>query len=359
MKGVNDGTDNAQGGQDQYEVSRSALGSNGERAGALTSSGLPVDKTIGFVLAIVSLTVVLCLHFEHHKRLRRRTTSSGQRGIYVIICRLAPAVAMAHCIAVVMPPLSEFMLVVSEVYISVAMYAFLELQLMLLWQKKHDEENGGGGGRSEVSLAFVVDPHDYLTEIEDFLQGKAHREVWAPPPLHIILRWLPFLQRLPCGKQTVPSYKLLKFTRHALIAYIFGLPFKTFFDIVVKDEFAGVEKYIFIPFVAVEFVLANVALYALLITYNLTKESLKDFNVLWKFVAIKAIVAVGFWQGLFFASLSAGLKGSAAADFGEAVVFWQAVVRTVEAIPLCLLLHFAFPHEELPMTSCTSASMLL
>ena len=84
-----------------------------------------VEYCIGLGLAALSLAACVFVHLRHVQRLRANRQPSAKRGLYVVICRLAPALAVVHMAAVALPPLITTMDMMSHVCISIAMYSFL------------------------------------------------------------------------------------------------------------------------------------------------------------------------------------------------------------------------------------------
>lgn len=86
----------------------------------------------------------------------------------------------------------------------------------------------------------------------------------------------------------------------------------------------------------------TLALYALLIFYMGTHELLEPFRPLLKFVLVKSVIFLTFWQGLFISiCVGAGLVPSA--EDGNAI---QNFLICVEMLPAAVFMIFAFPWKE-------------
>lgn len=86
----------------------------------------------------------------------------------------------------------------------------------------------------------------------------------------------------------------------------------------------------------------SLALYALLLFYMGTHELLAPFKPLLKFILVKSVIFLTFWQGLFVSiAVGTGLVPSAAA--GNNV---QNFLICIEMLPAAVFMLFAFPWKE-------------
>ena len=86
----------------------------------------------------------------------------------------------------------------------------------------------------------------------------------------------------------------------------------------------------------------TLALYALLLFYMGTHELLEPFRPLLKFILVKSVIFLTFWQGLFISiCVGAGLIPSA--EDGNNV---QNFLICVEMLPAAIFMLFAFPWKE-------------
>ena len=77
-----------------------------------------------------------------------------------------------------------------------------------------------------------------------------------------------------------------------------------------------------------------------------TKRPLCNHRTTLKFVAIKVLVTVGMLQSILFKLLG-----------GPTANFWENVALVLESVALGVLLHRAFPAEELPGSLATGSLM--
>lgn len=86
----------------------------------------------------------------------------------------------------------------------------------------------------------------------------------------------------------------------------------------------------------------TLALYALLLFYMGTHELLEPFRPLLKFVLVKSVIFLTFWQGLFI-SICVGAGLVPTAEDGNAI---QNFLICVEMLPAAVFMIFAFPWKE-------------
>jgi hypothetical protein len=86
----------------------------------------------------------------------------------------------------------------------------------------------------------------------------------------------------------------------------------------------------------------TVALYALLLFYLGTHELLAPFRPLLKFVLVKSVIFLTFWQGLFI-SIAVGAGVVPSAEHGTAI---QNFLICCEMLPAAICIIFAFPWRE-------------
>jgi hypothetical protein len=86
----------------------------------------------------------------------------------------------------------------------------------------------------------------------------------------------------------------------------------------------------------------SVALYALLLFYLGTHELLEPFRPLLKFVLVKSVVFLTFWQG-FFIAIGVGVGVVASPEEGSDI---QAFLICCEMLPAALAMVFAFPYQD-------------
>lgn len=86
----------------------------------------------------------------------------------------------------------------------------------------------------------------------------------------------------------------------------------------------------------------TVALYALLLFYMGTHELLEPFRPLLKFILVKSVIFLTYWQGLII-SIFVGVSIIPSAEDGNAVQNW---LTSVEMLPAAIFMLFAFPWKE-------------
>ena len=86
----------------------------------------------------------------------------------------------------------------------------------------------------------------------------------------------------------------------------------------------------------------TVALYALLLFYMGTHELLEPFRPLLKFILVKSVIFLTYWQGLII-SIFVGVGIIPSADDGNSVQNW---LTSVEMLPAAIFMLFAFPWRE-------------
>ena len=102
------------------------------------------------------------------------------------------------------------------------------------------------------------------------------------------------------------------------------------------------------------------AMYCLLLFYRATREALRSFHPLGKFVCIKAIVFFTFWQGLLISYLGhLGYLSPERLERGDSRVTWdqhdiglgcQNFVITVEMVAFSVAHRFVFPLGDFPIS---------
>lgn len=97
----------------------------------------------------------------------------------------------------------------------------------------------------------------------------------------------------------------------------------------------------------------SLALYALLMFYQATRELLSPYDPVWKFCTVKSVIFLSFWQGVVLAILEhAGaispifsLDGQQTAGVGTVSAGYQNFFVCIEMFLAAVALRFAFPHS--------------
>lgn len=89
----------------------------------------------------------------------------------------------------------------------------------------------------------------------------------------------------------------------------------------------------------------TMALYALLLFYQATKDILKPYDPVLKFLTVKSVIFISFWQGVTLAIMEyIGLITSVEeVNAGTVAAGWQNFIICIEMLFAAIALHFAFP----------------
>jgi hypothetical protein len=92
----------------------------------------------------------------------------------------------------------------------------------------------------------------------------------------------------------------------------------------------------------------SLALYALFLFYSATKQMLKPYNPVIKFLTVKSVIFLTFWQGVLLAVLEKfkvieAFEGSSNLSAGTVAAGWQNFLICIEMFFAAIALRFAFP----------------
>ncbi|KAJ2704733.1 hypothetical protein FB645_003014 [Coemansia sp. IMI 203386] len=166
------------------------------------------------------------------------------------------------------------------------------------------------------------------------------------------LKWtFPFncFEMNPAGRRT---FVLLKW---GILQYVVISPIDTIVTIVAHAN--GVfcpdsmrPKYAHFWVAVIDFVSITVAMYALVSLYRVIKEDVKEQKPFLKFVAIKAIVFVTFWEGFVISWLGSNniqvIKGTKYWSKDNVVEGLTALVICIEMVVFAALFIKAFPYQH-------------
>jgi len=92
----------------------------------------------------------------------------------------------------------------------------------------------------------------------------------------------------------------------------------------------------------------SLALYGLILFYQATKDLLSPYEPIWKFLSVKSIIFMSFWQGVMLAILEKfGVLKAYTEDAapGSAAAGYQNFLICVEMLFASIALRYAFPYE--------------
>lgn len=243
------------------------------------------------------------LHIYRH--LKNYTEPIFQRFIVRIIF-MVPVYALTSFLSLVLPETSIYFNSIREVYEAWVIYNFLSL--CLAWV--------GGPGAVVLSLSGRV------------LKPSLCLMTCCFPPLPLDGR---FIRRC---KQGCLQFVILKpiLVAVTLILYAKGK---------YKDgNFSPKQSYLYLTIIYT--ISYSVALYALALFYLACKDLLQPFNPVPKFIIIKSVVFLTYWQGvLVFLAAKSGLIKNAeeAAEFQNFIICVEMLIAAVGHL-------YAFPYKE-------------
>ncbi|XP_051136663.1 uncharacterized protein LOC127255244 isoform X1 [Andrographis paniculata] len=258
------------------------------------------------LIALPCTAGAMTLAISHiHKHLLNYTEPTYQRYIVRIIF-MVPVYALMSFLALVLNKKAIYFNSVREVYEAWVIYNFLSL--CLAWV--------GGPGAVVLSLT-----------------GKVLKPNWCLmtccfPPIPLDGR---FIRRC---KQGCLQFVILK---PILVAVTFILYAKGKYH---DGNFSPSQSYLYLTIIYT--VSYSVALYALALFYMACRDLLQPFNPVPKFIIIKSVVFLTYWQGVlvFLAAKSGLIKDTEeAAEFQNFIVCVEMLVAAVGHL-------YAFPYKE-------------
>lgn len=257
---------------------------------------------VAFICAVGAIGLAI-MHIYRH--LLNYTEPSYQRLIVRIIF-MVPVYALMSFLALVLPKGSIYFNSIREVYEAWVIYNFLSL--CLAWV--------GGPGAVVLSLS-----------------GRVLKPSWCLmtccfPPMPLDGR---FIRRC---KQGCLQFVILK---PILVAVTLVLYAKGKYE---DGNFSPKQSYLYLTIVYT--ISYTMALYALALFYMACKDLLQPFNPVPKFILIKSVVFLTYWQGVlvFLAAKSGFIK-----DAKEAAQFQNFIV-CVEMLAAAVGHLYAFPYKE-------------
>ncbi|XP_062156913.1 uncharacterized protein LOC133864556 [Alnus glutinosa] len=258
------------------------------------------------IVAFICTVGAICLAIMHiYRHLLNYTEPTYQRFIVRIIF-MVPVYALMSFLSLVLPKGSIYFNSIREVYEAWVIYNFLSL--CLGWV--------GGPGAVVLSLSGrVLKPSWYLMTC-------------CVPPIPLDGR---FIRRC---KQGCLQFVILK---PILVAVTLILYAKGKYE---DGNFSPNQSYLYLTIIYT--ISYTVALYALALFYVACKDLLQPFNPVPKFILIKSVVFLTYWQGVlvFLAAKSGFIK-----DAEEAAQF-QNFIICVEMLIAAVGHLYAFPYKE-------------
>ena len=217
---------------------------------------------------------------------------------------LVPCYAMASWPSLVAPRSAVYLAAIRDIYEALVIYNFMSLCLAYV----------GGPGAVETKMAGYI------------LRPRWRAGTCCLPPIPVngrFVRWT---------KQGALQFVIIKPILAVLVVALHATGHYT------EGDWSFTDAYVYITIVYN--ITYTVALYALLLFYLGTHELLVPFRPLLKFVLIKAVIFLSYWQGFLIAICSAaGLVKSA-----EEGVNIQNFLLCIEMLPAAICMWFAFPH---------------
>ena len=309
----------------------------------------PWKYVLGCVLSFSCCAMAIRWHSLHMNELSSGSRPSGRRGLYMLIAKLGPVAAFTSTVGTAIPVLHKSLELLLHIFISVVMWAFLELLFLMTVQESKNSNAMGEGSQdmqerssarnvweqTDLDLAVLLDPEDYFVAVRASLQSQPPLRLWAAPPLGCCFH-LPCFRSTPCGRSALPDVQLLAFTRRVLVMYMTLMPSVPLVRMVLYVSTGG-RHLVAIVLNLAEGLLSILALYALFICYRVTHHILHDYCTTRKFVAIKAIILLLQPQRLLVQSL----VGDGTTEF------WLSCLQSLEAPILCWFLATSYPRHEL------------
>lgn len=200
--------------------------------------------------------------------------------------------------------------------------------------------------------AFVI--YNFLSLCYEYLGGESSimSEIRGKP---IKSSWL-WCTCCLAGRQYTIGF--LRFCKQATLQFCLIKPVMALITLVLqafnlyKDgNFAPASGYLYITIIYN--VSVSLALYALFLFYHATRELLSAYDPVWKFLTVKSVIFLSFWQGVLLAILEhAGAispiyskEGVETARVGTVSAGYQNLFICIEMFFAAIALRFAFPHS--------------
>ncbi|KAK9819743.1 hypothetical protein WJX72_001824 [[Myrmecia] bisecta] len=271
--------------------------------------GQPVYLAISGICAFTALFVAI---FQIIGHLRNYTGPVFQRYIVRIIF-MVPVYAVASWLSLMFDDKSIYFDTVRDCYEAWVIYNFLSLCLAFV----------GGPGAVEVKMSGYT------------LMPSCKYATCCLPPLPVNGRFVRHC------KQGTLQFVLLK----PILAIITLVLYSQ--NLYNEGNWSPAQGYLWLQIIYN--LTYTTALYALLLFYMGAHDLLAPFNPLLKFVLVKSVIFLTFWQGLGVAML-VGANVIHSADDGKNL---QNFIICVEMLPASIFMIWAFPYSEYKGTGAT------
>lgn len=199
--------------------------------------------------------------------------------------------------------------------------------------------------------AFVI--YNFLSLCYEYLGGESSimSEIRGKP---IKSSWL-WCTCCLAGRQYTIGF--LRFCKQATLQFCLIKPVMALITLILqafnlyKDgNFSPTSGYLYITIIYN--ISVSLALYALFLFYQATREMLSAYDPVWKFLTVKSVIFLSFWQGVVLAILEhAGAispifskQGEEVEGVGTVSAGYQNLFICIEMFFASIALRFAFPH---------------
>lgn len=200
--------------------------------------------------------------------------------------------------------------------------------------------------------AFVI--YNFLSLCYEYLGGESSimSDIRGKP---IKSSWL-WCTCCMAGRQYTIGF--LRFCKQATLQFCLIKPVMALITLILQafslyqdGNFSPDSGYLYITIIYN--VSVSLALYALLMFYQATRELLSPYDPVWKFLTVKSVIFLSFWQGVVLAILEhAGAisaifskDGQQTAGIGTVSAGYQNFFVCIEMFLASVALRFAFPHS--------------
>lgn len=310
----------------------------------------------GAICGLVSATIATAISI-HHLRKLQACKFSKRREHAMTVNRLAPAYALACTLGVSIPRGSMLWLEVMHVFEAYIVYCFGELMFLLIFE--HDAQEARvalSRAPTDGSFYHTKAQDGYLAVVARLLSRQEPRRLLASPPLLCCLtplaRWCPnSVGRLPCAQLMRADLTMLRGIRHALRAFVFGLPALAIFRLWSREAWdrpALVVTVVEQICGGLELIFTLGALYALVVLYRACHGLISHHRITAKFFAVKVLIVVNNVQKLFIRLLVGHETLPNFCLTPPAHAAWLQYVLLLLELPLLAALHaWAYPVKEL------------
>jgi hypothetical protein len=192
----------------------------------------------------------------------------------------------------------------------------------------------------DIAEAFVI--YSFLTLLYDYLGGEGAiiNAINGMPIRGSWMTWTCCLSGIPF------SIKVLRFCKRATLQFCFVRPLVSIMEVIMFEAGYYEQELAFSLhssplFVTITYNLSiSLALYGLALFYTCTKKILEPQRPLMKFISVKGIILVCYWQSLFISIYGSTDKAKNDGFIPGAV---QALLTSIETVPAAVLVAAAFP----------------